>query len=157
MKGVYMKQFNCYLEKDNYLTLNKLSNYFCLSKSTIFTYALVLFNKDRKLNNSNYDDTTPFFLNENYSIKLKLKERDYACDIRCNFCLNSEVKSLLAYLSKEFDTTKTKIVNYVVYDYLKPLTYSFEKSPLGFKLLHVKEKNPNKFAMGRFQTRKVAL
>lgn len=146
-----MKTFNCYLTNRNYIILNKLSNYYCLSKSTILTYGIARFNNVRKLNDRNYDETDPFFVNENNDTLLKIKNTNYSREVRTTFCLNSEIKNLLSYLSNIFQCNKSKLVNYVISNILIEVYYNFNNCPLGFRLSHVKEKNSDKFRMGRYQ------
>ena len=146
-----MKTFNCYLTNRNYTILNKLSNYYCLSKSTILTYGIARFNNVRKLNDRNYDETDPFFVNENNDTLLKIKNTNYPREVRTTFCLNSEIKNLLSYLSNLFQCNKSKLVNYVISNILIEVYYNFNNCPLGFRLSHVKEKNSDKFRMGRYQ------
>ena len=146
-----MKTFNCYLTNRNYIILNKLSNYYCLSKSTILTYGIARFNNVRKINDRNYDETDPFFVNENNDTLLKIKNINYPREVRTTFCLNSEIKNLLSYLSNIFQCNKSKLVNYVISNILIEVFYNFNNCPLGFRLSHVKEKNVDKFRMGRYQ------
>ena len=152
-----MKTFNCYLTNRNYTILNKLSNYYCLSKSTILTYGIARFNNIRKINDKNYDESMPFFLNENNEILLKIKNVNYSREVRTTFCLNAEIKNLLSYLSNIFQVNKSKLVNYIISTVLIEVYYNFNNCPLGFRLSHVKEKNVDKFRMGRYQVSRSVL